>query len=218
MIGFQRTVTVGRYANADLDAWNVRTRLRYNFSDRLNISLTDFYTKAENGLNGGVDPSQSTTFFDETAAIVLNQNSRDSRSRHDVTVSAIARIFSDSSFITQSSFYYSTLEREYLNPLANLDDSTITSFWGIRLQQQLSFHALHLTIGGNLERIQSDSTRTLPSHMESEKSLFAQAELRLINIFVPSVTFRSTSLDGEHAFRTWNRSQIGACGLVHALY
>ena len=46
-----------------LDAWNVRTRLRYDFSDRLNISLTDFYTKASNGLNGGIDLSHSANTF-----------------------------------------------------------------------------------------------------------------------------------------------------------
>ena len=207
MIGFQRTVTVGRYANADLDAWNIRTRLRYNFSNRLNIALTDFYTKAGNGLNGGIDPLQSATLFDENTAIVLNQKSRDNRSRHDVTLSAIARIFSDSSSTSQANIYYSTLEREYWNPPdyqygrnQNIDDSTKASFWGIRFQQQLSFMPVHLTFGGNIERRQSDSTRTLPSHVESEKSLFAQAELRLINIFVPSVTVRSTSLDGEHGF------------------
>jgi outer membrane cobalamin receptor len=200
MIGFQRTVTVGRYANADLDAWNVRTRLRYNFSDRLNIALTDFYTKAGNGLNGGVNPSQSTTLFDETSAIVFNQSARDNRSRRDVTLSAIAHIFSDSSSTTQASFYYSTLDREYFNPSNYIDDSTKASFRGIRFQQQLSFKPVHLIVGGNWERRQSDSTRTLPSHIESEKSLFAQAELRLINIFVPSVTLRSTSLDGESTF------------------
>ncbi|MGD1045594.1 MAG: putative porin [Bacteroidota bacterium] len=204
MIGFQRTTTVGRYANAALDAWNVRTRLRYNFSDRLNIALTDFYTKAGNGLNGGVDPSQSASFFDETSAIVFNQYAHDERSRRDVTLSAIARIFSDSSSTTQASFYYSTLEREYWNPpdyqnghYQNIDDSTKASFWGVRLQQQLSFRPVHLTVGGNWERRQSDSTRTLPSHIESKNSLFAQAELRLINIFVPSVSLCSTSLDGE---------------------
>ena len=207
MIGFQRTVTVGRYANADLDAWNIRTRLRYNFSNRLNIALTDFYTKAGNGLNGGIDPSRSATLFDENTAIVLNQKSRDNRSRHDVTLSAIARIFSDSSSTTQANIYYSTLVREYWNPPdyqyghnQNIDDSTKASFWGIRFQQQLSFKPVHLTIGGNIDRRQSDSTRTLPSHIESEKSLFAQAEFRLINIFVPSVTVRSTSSDGEQGF------------------
>jgi outer membrane cobalamin receptor len=198
MIGFQRTTTVGRYANAGLDAWNVRTRLRYNFSDRLNIALTDFYTKAGNGLNGGVNPSQSTTLFDETNVKVFNQYAHDNRSRRDVTLSAIARILSDSSSAIQISGYYSTLEREYWNSAKNIDDSTTTSFWGIRLQQKLSFDPVHLTVGGNLERRQSDSTRTLPSHIESEQSLFAHAELRLIDIFVPSVSLRSASLDGEH--------------------
>ena len=207
MIGFQRTTTVGRFTNAALDAWNVRIRLRYNFSGRLNISLTDFYTKAINGLNGGVDPTQSASIFDEAGAIVYNQYAHDERSRRDVTLSAIARIFSDTSSTTQTSFYYSTLEREYWNPpdienghYQNIDDSTKASFWGFRFQQRLSFHPLHLTVGGNLERRQSDSTRTLPSHIESEKSIFAQAELRLIKFFEPSIILRSTSLDGDHTF------------------
>jgi hypothetical protein len=116
MIGFQRTTTMGRYANADLDAWNVRSRLRYDISDRLNIALTDFYTKTGNGLNGGIDLSLSPALFDETTAIVMNQYAHDDRSRRDVTLSAIGRIFSDTSSTTQASFYYSTLEREYWNP------------------------------------------------------------------------------------------------------
>lgn len=210
MIGFQRTTTMGRYANADLDAWNVRTRLRYNFSDRLNIALTDFYTKAGNGLNGGVDPLRSTTLFDETSARVFNQRARDDRSRRDVTFSAIARIFSDSSSTTQASVYYSTLEREYWNPSISIDDSTSASFWGIRFEQQLSFDPVRLTVGGNFERRQSDSTRTLPGHIESEQSLFAQAELRLNHVFVPSVSLRSTSLDGESNFS----SGVGAKSLL----
>jgi outer membrane cobalamin receptor len=217
MIGFQRTTTVGRYTNANLDGWNVRTRLRYNISDRLNIALTDFYTKAGNGLNGGIDTIHSTTIFDETSALVFNKNAHDNRSRRDVTLSSIARIFSDSASTTHTSFYYSTLEREYWNPpdvqngqYQNIDDSTKASFWGIRLQQYFSFGPAHLSIGGYFERRQSDSTRTLPSHIESEKSLFAQAELRLINIFIPSVTLRSSSLDGENTIN----SGIGAKSLL----
>jgi outer membrane cobalamin receptor len=214
MISFTRQTSNGNYPQIvntiivpALDAWNVRTRLRYNFSDRLNISLTDFYTKASNGLNGGVDISSSTNIFNEASAVVMNNFQHDDRSRRDETLSAIARIFSDSSSTTQASLYYSTLEREYWNPpdyqnghYQNIDDSTKASFWGIRFQQWLSFNPVHLTVGGNLERRQSDSTRTLPSHIESEKSLFAQAELRLINIFIPSVSLRSTSLEGESAF------------------
>ena len=200
MIGFQRTVTLGHYANADLDAWNVRTRLRYNVSARFNISLTDFYTKAGNGLNGGVNPYLSGSLFDEVTTPVLNEDSRDSRSRHDVTLSAIARLFSDSTFITQSNVYYSTLDREYLNPSSQLDDSTIFSFWGMRLQQQCSLNAVHVTVGGQWERRQSDSTRTLPFHDQTEQSLFAEATVRLTTFFEPSLHARSTTVEGNMSF------------------
>ncbi len=206
MISFTRQTSDGNYPQTvnnlivpALDAWNVRTRLRYNFSNRLNISLTDFYTKARNGLNGGVD-IDSGNIFNNAVATIMNNLQHDSRSRRDETLSAIARILPDSSSTTQASFYYSTLEREFWNPQNYIDDSTKASFWGMRIQQRLSFNSLHIIAGVNLERRQSDSTRTLPSHIETEKSIFAQSELRLINIFIPSISLRSNSLDGESNF------------------
>ena len=203
MVGFSRQVSDGRYINANLDAWNVRTRLRYNISDRLNIALTDFYTKAGNGLNGGVNSSQSENIFTETGAEVNDQHVWDKRSRRDVTLNTIARIFSDSSFTTQANVYYSTLEREYYNPSVPLiDDFIRSSFWGASLRQQFCMDSVRCTLGGSWERRKSDSTRVLASHLESEWSLFIQAELRLINIFVPSVSLRSTSLDGESSLNT----------------
>jgi outer membrane cobalamin receptor len=198
MIGFSRQVSDGRYINANLDAWNVRTRLRYNISDRLNISLTDFYTKAGNGLNGGVKRSQSESIFAETGAEVNGAHVWDKRSRHDVTLNTIGRILFDSSCTTHANIYYTTLEREYYNPSVRLiDDFTQSSFWGVDLRQQFCLDFIRCTIGGSLERRKSDSTRILASHLESEHSLFAQAELRLTDIFVPSVSLRSTSLNGE---------------------
>jgi Outer membrane cobalamin receptor protein len=203
MVGFSRQVSDGRYINANLDAWNVRTRLRYNISDRLNIALTDFYTKAGNGLNGGVNSSQSENIFTETGAEVNDQHVWDKRSRRDVTLNTIARIFSDSSFTTQANVYYSTLEREYYNPSVPLiDDFIRSSFWGASLRQQFCMDSVRCTLGGSWERRKSDSTRVLASHLESEQSLFLQAELRLIDIFVPSVSLRSTSLDGESSLNT----------------
>jgi outer membrane cobalamin receptor len=202
MVGFSRQVTDGRFINANLDAWNVRTRLRYNISGRFNISLTDFYTKAGNGLNGGADISRSTS-LDEVGAKVISEFAWDKRSRRDVTLSTIARIFADSSSTTQASVYYSTLEREYYNPSVRLiDDFTQSSFWGVHLQQQFCLNSVRCTIGGSWERRESDSTRVLASHLESERSLFIQAELRLMDIFVPSVSLRSTSLDGESSLGT----------------
>jgi outer membrane cobalamin receptor len=204
MIGFQRFTSDGRYINASLDAWNVRTRLRYNISDRFNISLTDFYTKAGNGLNGGVNTSKSVSIFDEAGAITnYLQNAWDKRSRRDVTLNSIAHFFSDSSFTTHANIYYSTMEREYYNSSISLiDDFTRSSFWGASLRQQFGLDSVRCTIGGSWERRKTDSTRVLASHLESEQSLFLQAELRLIDIFIPSVSLRSTSLDGESSLNT----------------
>ena len=208
MIGFLRQTSLGYYPQIEnkntiptLDAWNIRTRLRYNFSDRFNISFTDFYTKAGNSLNGGVE---SANISNETGSVVNNQTQHDSRSRHDETLLMIARLLPDSSSLTRASIYYSALDREYWNSSnsLNIDDSTRSSFWGVHLQQQFCLDSVRCSIGGLWERRKSDSTRTLASHLESERSLFLQAELRLIGIFMPSISLRTTSLDGESSLST----------------
>jgi hypothetical protein len=199
MIGIQRHVTQGRYANADLDSWNVRTRLRYNISGRINVSLTDFYTMSSNGLNYGVDASQSISIFDELGTHVINDYARDRRTRRDVTFSMLARLLPDSS-ATRINIYYSGMVREFWNPmeLGNRDDSTVSAFWGINLQQEMNLPLVYFSAGGSWERRKSDSTRTLAYHAETEKSLFARAELRVVNSFVPFASLQSVSLNGEN--------------------
>lgn len=202
MIGFTRQVSDGRYINASLDAWNVRTRLRYNISDRFNISLTDFYTKAGNGLNGGVDVYRSET-LNEIGAKVIDEFAWDKRTRRDVTLSSIARIFADSSSMTQANIYYSTMEREYFNPsVTGIDDFTRSSFWGLSLRQQFGLDIVRCTFGGSFERRQSDPTRILASHLETEQSVFFQAEMPLENFFVPSISLRTIALDGKSSLST----------------
>lgn len=208
MIGIQRHVSQGRHANTSLDAWNIRTRLRYNISTRLNVSLTDFYTKANNGLNGGLSQAQPVNFGgDETGASVNNERAWDLRMRRDVTLSAIAHALADSSSTTQTSLFYSTLEREYGDPpnssptsvfhTNNIDDFTKTSFWGIRFQQRINVAPFSLTVGAQLERRECDPTRILPAIIEIEQSGFGSAEARLIKSITPSFSFRYTSLRGK---------------------
>jgi outer membrane cobalamin receptor len=88
----------------------------------------------------------------------------------------------------------------------------------MRFQQQASLGFINVVLGGQWERRQSDSTRTLPSKVETEKSLFMQAELRLINIFMPSVSIRSISLDGENTLNSGIgvKSEIGSWLTVFA--
>jgi hypothetical protein len=202
MIGIQRHASQGRYTNASLDAWNTRIRLRYNVSDRLNISLTDFYNKTNNGLNGGITRTQIINITDEDGVMVNNRDVWDLRTRRDVTLSSIARILSDSASTTQIGLYYSKLEREYRNPSdyessIDIDDSTMASFWGLRFQQRINLEPFLFTLGAQMERRHCDSTRILPTITETEQTGFAHAQMLLAKIFIPSLSVRYTTLRGR---------------------
>ncbi|HEY6951220.1 MAG TPA: TonB-dependent receptor [Bacteroidota bacterium] len=166
MFGFQRRVSDGRFngsrttstapvtQGAIVDDWNVRTRLRFNFSDRLNVALTDFYTKDINGMNGGVDYARSSNVFDDIAAFVINPNALETVSRRDVSLLAIGKFTDDSTMITQANAYYTHLERSFSNPgsqfnLLDISDSHYAEVRGARVQQ--SFHAGYLSATGGIQ-------------------------------------------------------------------
>lgn len=205
MFGFQRHVSQGRYINAQLDAWNIRTRLRYDISTRLNIALTDFYTKANNGLNGGITSEQAIDIGVETSDSVKSANGWDLRSRRDVTLSALARLFADSLSTTQASIYYSTLEREFGDPPSSthrntIHDLTNASFRGVRIQQHIDHAPFALTVGVQLERRQCDSARVLPKVSETEQTGFARAQVRLAHLLTPSISIRRSLDRGSDIF------------------
>lgn len=169
MFGFQRQVSDGRFngvreagsftspQGAIVDNWNVRTRIRYNISDRLNIALTDFYNKDINGLNGGIDQTRSPNNFDNLTAYVNSPTAQETVSRRDVTLLAIGKIFDDSTALSQVNVYYTHLQRDFANPgidLAplNISDSHYAEVRGVRVQQtfQASFHSTE--IGMQYER------------------------------------------------------------------
>ncbi|MBI3579776.1 MAG: TonB-dependent receptor plug domain-containing protein, partial [Ignavibacteriales bacterium] len=81
MFGFQRLVTDGRFQNSKYDSWNLRSRLRYNYSKRLNFWLSDFYNKSTTGFNGGIDVQKSPSIFDEVTALVRTREAAQTVSR-----------------------------------------------------------------------------------------------------------------------------------------
>jgi len=137
IVGFQRHASDGRYTNSGLDAWNLRTRLRYNVSDRWNFSLTDFYTRTTNGLNGGVDLTNTSSIYDNVAATVKLDQASEEIARRDVTLSIIAKPFTDSTSVSQASIYYTHLVRTYNDRAFAFVNPQTVSFWGIRLTQKV---------------------------------------------------------------------------------
>ena len=151
MFAFQRPTSQGLYTNSSLDAWNVRTRLRYDLSDRLNISLMEFFTQAINDMNGGVNilVPYSQDVFSGTGSYVVHPFAWDKITRNDVSLSAIMRVLPDSASLTQMSLFYTTYEREfnkseyyydaYYNDLGTIDDFARANVLGARVQQNISF-------------------------------------------------------------------------------
>ena len=201
MAAFQRRTSNGRFPNAGLDSWNIRSRLRYDPSDRWNIALSDFYTKALNGLNGGIAVSRSSSEFDELTASMNDTTASSTLYRRDVTLSSIAEIFPDTTWLTQASIYYSTIRLEYNDPgsLAGTHDVHRSSLTGIRIQQSVNPDFVSAT--GVFER---DERKVLESRMvgprdEAETDLSGRLAINAVDFFVPTFSGRFASTRGTSA-------------------
>ncbi len=211
MFAFQRPTSQGLYTNSSLDAWNVRTRLRYDLSDRLNISLMEFFTQAINDMNGGVNilVPYSQDVFSGTGSYVVHPFAWDKITRNDVSLSAIMRVLPDSASLTQMSLFYTTYEREfnkseyyydaYYNDLGTIDDFARANVLGARVQQNIFFLPVSGWIGVQTMRRQTDRTRILPIVDETENSVFGKLSLPLDDILISSVSTEYKTLRGKTA-------------------
>lgn len=180
MFGFQRQVTDGRFPNSKYDSWNVRNRLRYNYSNRLNFWLSDFYHKSSTGLNGGIDVRRSPSMFDEITALVRTREASQTVSRRDVTLGGIGKFFDDSASTSNMQLYYTTIEREYretdqLTGLNKFADVHSFSFWGAHLQQHITVSPAELTFGAEFEHRSVGESRTLGNRSENYFALKGKA-------------------------------------------
>ena len=207
MLGFQRHTTLGRFKNARLDAWSLRSRLRYNISDQLNISVMDLYTKSVNGLNGGIDIQNTTTIFEEVSAAVKNRNAFETLSRHDLTLSAIGKFFEDSSWTTNVLLFKTNIEREYDDPGTLTQPTAIadlhtSGFLGISFFQSLNADILHLQFGGQTGQKRSEESRTVGHQLQSSSALFIKAGVSLFDLLEPTAYIRRELVGGESGTST----------------
>jgi outer membrane cobalamin receptor len=208
MFGFQRQASNGRFPNSAYDSWNVRSRVRYNYSDRLNLWVSDFYNKSTTGFNGGINRQQSPSIYDEVTAVVKSRGSSQTISRRDLTLGAVARLLPDSSETAHLTGYYTTIDRDYresddpLNAPA-LTDTRSSSFWGLKLGQILAVPFGQVRLGSEFERRMVNKSRTLGSRSENYWAVTGGANLQLGDLI-------STDLDARlERVRTENSLSLG---------
>jgi outer membrane cobalamin receptor len=211
MLGFQREVSDGRFEDSRTDNWNVRTRLRYNFSQRLNIALTDFYTKTINGQNGGVNPFATNNIFDEMTAVVNNATATETVARRDVSLLAIAQLFDDTASTTHMSAFYTNFEREYNGGSGDGTSASLLNFHkaevnGLRLQQSFRSTIHHTDIGFQTEHSYYtsdgffDSSKALSdmNHAQRDKfGAFVSFSTPLLKYAIPVLSLRWDKINDQ---------------------
>jgi outer membrane cobalamin receptor len=183
MFGFQRLVTDGRYSNSQYDSWSIRARLRYNITERINVWASDFYNKSTTGLNGGIDPINSPTLFDEVTAVVRDESTVQTIARHDFTLGLAGKFLPDTTSKTRALVYYSFIDREYstgasLYTVPTFSDIQRSSFWGAKVEQQVDLSPIDIEIGAEYERRETEKGFFLPGHLETYASAKGRAALQ----------------------------------------
>jgi len=158
LAGVQRHVSEARFANSSYDAWSVRTRLRYNVSGSLNLSLTDFYRTSVSGMNNGVDIDSTLRLgldeFNDAEAVVFSEGASETRTQRDVALSAVALLFPDSSSRTAAHAYFTTAKRDYApaKMMPGLFDRYSYEVHGFVMNQILRFGPAQGRVGALFER------------------------------------------------------------------
>ena len=203
--GVQRQVTDGRFFNSAYDSWNVRTRIRYNAAEYLNLSLTDQYQRSVTGMNNGVLIDSTLALgvdpFNEAEAVVSSRLGSQTWTRRDVTLNAIAKFFPDSSWTTKAALYYSTAERDYR------DSSITTAFerfsWnvaGATLRQSVNLDGLSLDFGGQIESRKASFVVPSLRPQKSYAAWFGRLIVPVSDMIEPSGFARGESYAGGRAF------------------
>jgi|GEM_PF-1770234 len=124
-LGFRRIPSEGAFPqnNQKVSSWSARGTLRWEYSDALTLSLTELFSDATRGMNGGLLPESSTSPF---LSEVYNDTLQERTLRHDLTLSSrwypagmievagdtTGRKIVDTNYRLDGALYYTYAERE----------------------------------------------------------------------------------------------------------
>jgi hypothetical protein len=149
----------GRYSNANEELWDIRTKVRYDFSNSLNLAFTYTYQQSWTGLHGGVDlySTPSSEVFNGRSAYVFNYEAFEKIQNHHYDLTLAFLPSADSVHSLFLSLYSSKMLREYRDeenrvsiPPLGVNGLFIREDWntslnGMKVQYLLnsSFNRLH---------------------------------------------------------------------------
>ena len=183
-LGVQRRSTDGRFENAFDDEWSVRSKIRWNVAEQLNLQLSQLYHKQKTGLFGGINPDVSTDIFDPNFAIVTDNVARQNILRWDWTLNGDGHFFDDSLATTSFALYTSSQQREFSteNILLQKTEHDFRSAWsGILLHQHFHYDQFSFEAGIHKERRTANISDTIHTLHENYFSLFGKTAMQIFS-------------------------------------
>ncbi|MBS4027090.1 MAG: TonB-dependent receptor plug domain-containing protein [Ignavibacteriales bacterium] len=175
-VGVQRRTTDGRYENSFDDEWGVRSKLRWNVSEKFQLQLSQLYNKQKVGWFGGI---RSLDIYDPNFAVVEQLYSKYYNTQWSWQLNGVGNFLGDSIQTSSISFYASNLNFEYIDTPFN---SHYNSIWsGVSVLQKLNIQDVVFTIGSDIEKKQSYRTRSWLRPFAVEKvyaSLYGNIEAK----------------------------------------
>jgi len=220
-VGFQRQAGDGRFTNAKYDAWLVRTRLRYDVTNRFNIIGSYIFADSRNGLNGGVFVDSTRSVFEEASTTVVNESAHQRTMRSDYVLTLVARIFADSSSVTTLDVVSSQSERDLndriTTPASPFDDYSWNSF-RIQGRQQLVTRSFRAGLFAQYERTSASAGTFFTDASKAYWSVATSLEIPVPFVFLPRITaelqhdWNQTVIDHgfDLVFRPTDRASLAA--------
>ncbi len=176
--GAHHTTYGGRFLNSDYDQWNGRLKLRYNLSNTVNLVASEDYNQTRLDLFGGISLSTpDDSRYDQNDAIIVNGDSYEKITRHDLLFQVGITGPQDSLAVTTISASYSSQLREYRDEENRIGsngifvhDDQYARWLGLRIDHQRTFGDQSITAGAEMRTL-----RYGVDYKPTERALFGIA-------------------------------------------
>jgi outer membrane receptor protein involved in Fe transport len=219
-VGIQRRSIDGRYENSADGEWSVRSKLRWNVSEKFNIALLQLYNKQKVGLFGGLRADSSVDIYDPNFALIENLLGKKTHSRWDWQLTGFGTFFSDSLNKTFLTLYSMSLEKIYRSVFpytfdAVTDFTDNNSIRGIIFSQTVNIAPVSVEFGGNIskERMQfTDESYFLYSNNSnnSYSSFWGKTEIPILRQNMFSLYYKLEKYKSSVSdFFSYTRNNLG---------
>ena len=188
--------------NNDFSNWQIFSRLKYLYSNRINFSAHYYYSKNQTQLNEGA--VNNSLIYDDLQSNPIYPNRFLRNTINQIDFNIYAKLIED--YQTQISFYLQDELQEFKQDKKNLkdkiptivDDNSYNTF-GLKIYQPYSFGKTIIEIMANSERISINNQLT-KSEEKYFHSSFAGKIKHDFGFAIPSFYFKSINVKSKNYF------------------